>query len=333
VGQATVVSRRADRPKKPRKKLPRRRTPSPLLNDSGEHTIPKPLPERLLADFLIKRSKHDERDVREYVESQVTSEKVTHLEKIKTEHLRTRALDAWDVRTTRGRYWVITNPANLYSQKLFPSLDFTISFHIGVIERVFARQAPPVPEEQQRRLSQAWRRWTQAAEALDHANEAEDFQAVGMRCRECLLDFIAATAKDEMVPAGQETPKRGDFLQWSVLIANVVAHGSSAERVRHYLRGIAESAWPLVNWLTHTRSAVLADGVLAVEATQHVLAAFGAAIIRHERGVPERCPRCSSYRLSSDYRADRAVDVTLCESCGWTDEKDPLIDLFKSPPP
>jgi hypothetical protein len=142
VGQATVVSRRADRPKKPRKKLPRRRTPSPLLNDSGEHTIPKPLPERLLADFLIKRSKHDERDVREYVESQVTSEKVTHLEKIKTEHLRTRALDAWDVRTTRGRYWVITNPANLYSQKLFPSLDFTISFHIGVIERVFARQAP-----------------------------------------------------------------------------------------------------------------------------------------------------------------------------------------------
>jgi len=327
------VSRRADRPKKPRKKLPRRRTPSPLLNDSGEHTIPKPLPERLLAGFLIRRPKHEEGYVREYVESQAPAEKVTHLEKIKTEHLRTRALDAWDVRTTRDRYWVITNPTNLYSQKLFPSLDFTISFHIGVIERVFARQTPPVPEEQQRRLSQAWRRWTQAAEALDHANEAEEFQAVGLRCRECLLDFIADTARDEMVPAGQETPKRGDFLQWTGIIANAIVGGSSAKRVRHYLRSIAEAAWPLVNWLTHTKSAVLADGVMAVDATQHVLAAFGAAIIRHERGVPDRCPRCSSYRLSFDYHAERAIDVTLCESCGWTDEKPSLYDLFKSPPP
>src|SRR5439155_11593286 len=102
-----------------RKRPPRKRTPSPLLNDSGEHTIPKPLPERLLADFLITRPRHEERYVREYVESQARQEKVTHLEKIKTERLRTRALDAWDVRTTRDRYWVITNPTNLYSQKLF----------------------------------------------------------------------------------------------------------------------------------------------------------------------------------------------------------------------
>ena len=126
-----------------RKRPPRKRTPSPLLNDSGEHTIPKPLPERLLADFLITRPKHEERYVREYVESQARQEKVTHLEKVKTEHLRTRALDAWDVRTTRDRYWVITNPTNLYSQKLFPSLDFTISFHIGVIER---GEGSPLPQ-------------------------------------------------------------------------------------------------------------------------------------------------------------------------------------------
>ena len=39
---------------------------------------------RLLADFLVTRPKHEERYVREYVESQVTAEKVTHLEKIKT---------------------------------------------------------------------------------------------------------------------------------------------------------------------------------------------------------------------------------------------------------
>ena len=36
------------------------------------------------------------------------------------------------MRTTKGRWWVITNPTNLYSQELFPSLDYAISFHVGV---------------------------------------------------------------------------------------------------------------------------------------------------------------------------------------------------------
>ena len=281
--------------------------------------IPKPLPERLLGNFLITRPEHEERAIREYVEIQARPEKVTHLEKIKTERLRTRALDAWDVRTTHNRYWVITNPTNLYSQRQFPSLDFTLSFHIGLIERVYARQGAPVPDAQQRRLAAAWRRWEQAASALDHADEAEEFQAVGMRCRECLLDFIAATANPEMVPEGQELPQRGNFLGWSELIANAVARGASAERVRQYLKTVAEETWQLVSWLTHAKNATWADGQLAVDATQNILAAFGAAVIRHERGAPERCPRCSSYRLTMDYRSDLDAEVLLCETCGWTD--------------
>jgi hypothetical protein len=61
--------------------------------------IPKPLPERLLANFLITQPEHEERAIRRYVEIQAKPEKVTHLEKIKTERLRTRAMDAWDVRS------------------------------------------------------------------------------------------------------------------------------------------------------------------------------------------------------------------------------------------
>jgi hypothetical protein len=32
--------------------------------------------------------------------------------------------------TDEGRWWVITNLTNLYSQTHFPSLDYTLSFHI-----------------------------------------------------------------------------------------------------------------------------------------------------------------------------------------------------------
>ena len=314
------MKRKRRRQQKPASTRPRRRArPSPLLQDSGEHVIPKPLADRVLTDFLVIRPEHEERQIREYVEIQARPTKVTHLEKIKTEHLRTRVMDVWDVRTTDDRYWVITNPTNLYSQRDFPSIDFTLSFHIGLMERVFARQAASGPGAREGRFAAAWRRWEQAVSALDHANEAEDFQAVGMRCRECLLDLVAATEEPAMVPEGEETPQRANFIEWTELIANAVAHGGSAERVRQYLKGIAEHTWQLVSWLTHAKNATWADGQLAVDATQNVLSAFGAAVIRHERGAPERCPRCSSYRLTIDYRSDLDTEVMLCEACGWTD--------------
>jgi hypothetical protein len=99
----------------------RRRGPSPIFEDAGEHAVPKPLAERLLADFLVVRPEHQERMIREYVEIQGRPAKVRHLEKVKTERVGGRALDVWDVRTTLGRYWVITDPTNLYSQRDFPS--------------------------------------------------------------------------------------------------------------------------------------------------------------------------------------------------------------------
>jgi hypothetical protein len=53
----------------------------------------------------------------------------------------------------------------------------------------------------------ALRRWTQAAESLDSADEAEEFQAVGMRCRESLIAMVRAIAQPTMVPKGTEEPR------------------------------------------------------------------------------------------------------------------------------
>jgi hypothetical protein len=104
----------------------------------NECTIPGPVATSVLNKSVLKRADHEERAIREYVEWQARKEKVTHSEKVTTEHLLDRKLDAWDVRTNKSRYWVITNPTNLYSQKLFPSLDYTISFHVGVTTRMMA---------------------------------------------------------------------------------------------------------------------------------------------------------------------------------------------------
>src|SRR5262249_8146291 len=149
-------------------------------------------------------------------------------------------------------------------------------------------------------------------------DEAEEFQAIGMRCRDALLDFAEATASPELVPAGEEPPQRGNFIAWSSLIANAAASGKSAERVRQYLKTVAEETWQLVGWLLHAQNARWADAQLAVDATNTVLLSFGAAVLRYETGAPERCPQCRSYRLTVDYRSDIRAEVPLCETCGWT---------------
>ena len=59
--------------------------------------------------------------------------KGTHLERVKSEVVLGRENVAWDVHTDEpGRWSVIIGPTNLNSQETFPSLDYTISLHVGL---------------------------------------------------------------------------------------------------------------------------------------------------------------------------------------------------------
>jgi hypothetical protein len=283
----------------------------------GEHTIP-PRPVKHILGSLTLANPTSKRAVSDYVATQARDEKVLHAEKVKEEHVLGRDYDCWDVHTDKDRYWVITSPTNLYSQHYFPSLDFTISFHIGVTARVMARSRGAPDDAQRARLTPVWRRWEQAAETLDIAEEAEDFQAVGMKCRECLIQLARSLAKLDMVPPGQDAPQRSNFIAWSELIANTVASSGSAERVRSHLKTMAKSAWELAGWLTHANGAARHDAAFVLDATHTILAAFGSAVIRHESGSPDRCPNCGSYNLDVGFNPDLPRPyVSECEECGW----------------
>lgn len=282
-------------------------------------TIPEPVDPAVLNAFAPQQNDETE-SIRSYVEWQSPKEKVTYVEKVLTEKIFDRKMDAYDVHTDGERYWVITQPTNLYSQRLFPSVDYTISFHVGVIARMMAVRKSTATDEQQDRLAAAWRRWTQAAETLDRADEAEEFQAVGMRCRECLIAMVRAVAQPSMVPPGTEKPKAAAFIAWSELIVDAIASGASASEVRGYLKTMARSTWQMVSWLTHAGNAARYDAEMALDATQNTLAAFSMAVIRHERGTPDRCPQCTSYKLRSIHVPELDLDppyVTQCELCGW----------------
>ncbi len=107
------------------------------------------------------------------------------------------------------------------------------------------------------------------------------------------------------------------------LIARVMSHhevpiapepaklGSSSERLRSYLKKMADETWAYVNWLTHAGNASSIDAEIGASAVSHFLATFTAARMRCE-GLSRRrrCAQCDSYAMSGD----------TCSRCGWVDE-------------
>ncbi|MCA8233624.1 hypothetical protein [Burkholderia cenocepacia] len=287
---------------------------------------------------VLGRSERDEQEIIEYFEwqSNKTNDhepiRVRHLEKIKTEVVFGRKHVVWDVHATDGRWWVITNPTNLYSQAEFPSLDYLISFHVGLMARIAARDQRKAGTSNQSRFAAAWRRWEQAAAATDHASEAEDFQAIGMKCRECLLAFIRTPPEYVELPDGVAIPKRSNFTEWAELIADWAAPGAHSKDIRAHLKQVSGSAWQLANWLTHTSNALAIDAGLTLDATHHVLEVFSAAVIRKESARPDRCPQCASYQLTSFYVPELETEtdppyVTVCQACGWESVPPPEEDI------
>src|SRR6202034_681349 len=104
-------------------------------------------------------------------------------------------------------------------------------------------RTPEGSEAEQQLLLVTNRKLVQASEAFDQADEAEEFQAVGMRCRECLLALVRELIDESEIAQGDDLPKASDFPAWNERICNTLASGGSVEYVRGYLKTTAERAW------------------------------------------------------------------------------------------
>lgn len=247
--------------------------------------------------------------IRAYVENQARDE-VVHLEKAASEMVGPVRHDIWDVHCAASRWWVVTNPTNLYDQADFKSRNVVLTFHVGLMLRVQYGQEREVPVAPGRAemLPGSWRRWQQAFEAYDSGDEAENFQAVGVRLRECLVSFAAETRSEDLVPEGTERPKNADFKGWTDLLANFLAAGDTSAKLRSYLKAVSVETWTYVNWLTHAKNAVRMDAEIGLKMVEHMLGTFTAARMRHGR-TSSRCEECGSYR----------VVAGVCEHCEWVD--------------
>jgi hypothetical protein len=292
---------------------------------------------------MLPATKDEIDRVTEYVASQGPDLKITFVQKMYSENVLHVRHDVWDVHTNMDRWWVITEPMNLYSQAQFPNMDLALTFHIGLclrIPRSDRQQLCQLPVEP---FAEAYRYLEEAREALQHSGEVADYQAIGVRCREALLAF--ASAAKTVIPwkSKEEPPKKADLKAWADHIYTVSLPGAEHEQRRHLYKTLLESAWKFANWLTHAKSSHWHDAEAGIAATENAIALCTSAVIQHVRGVPERCPQCDSQRLSSErgYRQD-LPDVEwerpVCDKCGWTGTPVPVrnvntVPCEPAPPP
>ena len=98
-----------------------------------------PVPPEEVGRYSVERDLAAEQDIANYVQVEASDETVQHVERVKTEYVMGDAYEVWDVTTDKNRWWVITNLTHLYLQKYFPSLDYTLSFHVGLMMRLRSR--------------------------------------------------------------------------------------------------------------------------------------------------------------------------------------------------
>jgi hypothetical protein len=243
------------------------------------------------------------------------------VERVKREIVLGDVYDIWDVTTDKDRWWVITNLTNLYSQRYFPSLDYTISFHIGLMARLRSRKGNIDPEEPTP-FDEVIRRTDQAEARHDAAVEIEDFQAVGMLLRESLVSLVQAMRRRVALNNGVERPKDADFVGWSELLMNQLCPGGSKKELRQHLKNTAKEAWQLANWLTHTRSATKTASSIAKHSCQMIIGHYIQILEGGRSETIGKCPVCKSSDIRTHFDVSIAPDGDYYSSCGvceWND--------------
>ncbi len=103
----------------------------------------------------------------------------------------------------------------------------------------------------------------QLRERYATAESVEDFQAVGLVCRDLLRSLADATFEDAFVPEGRETPGPADAVARLEYVIDAYAPGAANREVRKTVK----SHLDLANAVQHDRDATLLDATIIAEAS------------------------------------------------------------------
>ena len=280
-----------------------------------------PVPPTEMWRYSMERDPDEEKGIAEYLHGQAPDETVQHVERVKIEYVIGDKYEIWDVTTDKNRWWVITNLTNLYLQKYFPSLDYTLSFHVGLMMRLRSRPDGANASEPNP-FDEVFRRQEQAKDQCDRAVEAEHYQTVGMLLRECLISLVAVMRRRLELRANVEKPQDANFIGWAGVLMDHLCAGEKNKELRQYMKATSEKTWQLVNWLTHDRNASKTAASIAIDGCDTIVGHYVQLLMREKTDKTERCPNCSSRNLRSHFDIGIEPDGAYYQTCGvceWND--------------
>jgi hypothetical protein len=149
----------------------------------------------------------------------------------------------------------------------------------------------PVAPQQADLLPGSWRRWQQAFDAYDSGDEAETSRKSGCGYASAWCRSWARRPATNWCPQACNGRRNADSKGWTDLLANYLAGGEFAARLRSYPKKLVVETWEYVNWLTHAKNAVRVDAEVGLKAVEHLLGVFTAARLWLS-WTSTRCPTC-----------------------------------------
>lgn len=283
---------------------------------------------------MLSATKEEQDEITAYYLSQSSTAKINFLQKIYSESVIGCRHDVWDVHASDGRWWIITNPTNLYSQEQFPSMDLAVTFHMGLCLRIPRTQEQNISNRDVRLFSDVFIKLRESSDALSQAKNVADYQAIGMRSREALLALVGA-AQGVAVWSTTKVPKRADFRAWNDLICNAALTGRSQKERRRLLKNLLTESWVFANWLTHAQSATWHDAEAAQSTIEHAIGLATSLILRYIKSVPDECPNCGCPHLYPEEGMNEELPEIIwerpaCGDCGWTGTPIQLGTLYQN---
>lgn len=273
-------------------------------------------------------------DVKKYVEWQCQG-KCNVLSAKPEQHFDDLGVDVcvWNVKTdTEGNWWVVEGdsvPMNLYPQDAYYfGADEVYSFHMGLMQRMNATRNEYNPEDFVRGVTlgteiapQLFRKLKGVAALIDNATEVEDFQSIGVQCREILIE-LGNHIYEPMMAGQDEQPQASNFKRKSNLFIQFYLKRSENSDYRSIIKKLTEATWDYANKITHSRSTTYYEASTCVMLCTSLIGVYENIVQKFFDPISQyHCSVCQSKKLvingnESDENGEVQKLYLKCTECG-----------------
>lgn len=271
-------------------------------------------------EYRIETETHIKKYLAKYDENEIISIKC----EITFDDLGTE-VNVWNVKTKSEAYWVIEGeetPMNLYTQNAnYLSADEAYSYHMGITQRLnmdyqkdFKHIIDEIPLDI-KQIKSINRKLNMAAEKLSFDLEPEEFQAIGLICRESLIELgKELSTRNPEVINGKDI-KASDFKSIANEFINLYIPNECNSGLRNYSRKIVDIAWSYNSEIVHSPNKTYPDVKIALLFTSALVSLFENMFLKYMGfGNEIACKDCGSKNIEL-FEGENETIIAVCKSC------------------